>query len=212
MGEDYRREVMDALGDRTRYEIVAALSTRELSGEGIARAVNRSRSTVESHLSMLLRLGLVSRELKDRTYYYRATPFAASLIGGGAVPHLPDSEGEKPKRNFSWFLLSFAVGVSFFIVNSYFYPIHIFEVGVLFGLASVLLIKSFADVVKATLASSFVISFLTYSVLFAYEPAVFLISFLVSLVFLAICPAIWILARSFRRAASRLKKAGSPEI
>jgi len=75
------REIMEALGDRTRFSIVEALSRKPMSGDELAESVQRARSTVESHLSVLLRLNLVTRRLEDRTYYYDATPLARQYAG-----------------------------------------------------------------------------------------------------------------------------------
>lgn len=208
MEEDRRREVMDALGERTRYEIVAALIKKELTGEGIASAVNRSRSTVESHLSMLLRLGLISREMRDRVYYYRATPLAAKYLGGDApidaklvTTNSPESKG----LGSLWALFSVVAGSLYFMVNQYVYPFHIFGMGILFGIASAILFRSFKDVVKAGFTTSFTISFLAYLVLFSFSPVAFLASFAISLVYIAIGLAIWFLIRSFSRSISRIR-------
>jgi len=75
------REIMEALGDRTRFSIVEALSRKLMTGDELAESVQRARSTVESHLSVLLRLNLVTRRLEDRTYYYDATPLARQYAG-----------------------------------------------------------------------------------------------------------------------------------
>jgi DNA-binding transcriptional ArsR family regulator len=75
------REIMEALGDRTRFSIVEALSRKPMTGDELAESVQRARSTVESHLSVLLRLNLVTRRLEDRTYYYDATPLARQYAG-----------------------------------------------------------------------------------------------------------------------------------
>ncbi len=75
------REIMEALGDRTRFSIVEALSRKPMTGDELAESVQRARSTVESHLSVLLRLKLVTRRLEDRTYYYDATPLARHYAG-----------------------------------------------------------------------------------------------------------------------------------
>lgn len=75
------REIMEALGDRTRFSIVEALSRKPMTGDELAESVQRARSTVESHLSVLLRLNLVTRRIEDRTYYYDATPLARQYAG-----------------------------------------------------------------------------------------------------------------------------------
>ncbi len=86
------REIMEALGDKTRFSIVEALSRKPMSGDELAESVQKARSTVESHLSVLLRLNLVTRRLEDRTYYYEATPLARQYTGRPA----PDA-GSTPK-------------------------------------------------------------------------------------------------------------------
>lgn len=208
MEEDRRREVMDALGERTRYEIVAALLKKELTGDEIASAVSRSRSTVESHLSMLLRLGLISREMRDRVYYYRATPLVAQYLGGAPAieaqpPIMGRSESKRPR--YLWAVFSAVAGSSYFVINQYVYPFHIFGMGIIFGIASAILFRNFREVLKATVATSFVISFLAYLVLFGSSPVAFFASFTISLVYIAIGLAIWLLIRSFSRSISRIR-------
>lgn len=80
MGEE-RREVLEALSDKTRYTMLVALSRKPLTGDEIAEAVQRSRSTIEVHLAMLLRLGLVSRRREEKKYYYEITPAAQEWLG-----------------------------------------------------------------------------------------------------------------------------------
>ncbi|MDD1775819.1 MAG: winged helix-turn-helix domain-containing protein, partial [Candidatus Methanomethylicus sp.] len=77
MGDD-GREIMDALAEKTRYAILEGLTKKSMSGDEIAEYVKKARSTVESHLSLLLRLQLVTRTLRDRTYFYDATDLAKS--------------------------------------------------------------------------------------------------------------------------------------
>ncbi|MEN3034689.1 MAG: winged helix-turn-helix domain-containing protein [Candidatus Methanosuratincola sp.] len=207
MEEDRRREVMDALGERTRYEIVAKLIKEELTGDEIASAVNRSRSTVESHLSMLLRLGLISREMRDRVYYYRATALATQYLGNEpSVEAQVPTKGRSGGSGYLWAIFSAVAGSLYFVVNQYVYPFHIFGMGILFGMASAFLFSSFKEVVKATVTTSFVISFLAYLVIFSSSPVAFFASFTISLVYIAIGLALWLLIRSFSRTISRIKR------
>lgn len=76
------REIMEALGDKTRFSIVESVSRKAMTGDEIAESVKKARSTVESHLSVLLRLNLVSRRLEDRTYIYEATDVSKKYIDG----------------------------------------------------------------------------------------------------------------------------------
>jgi len=101
------REIMEALGDRTRFSIVEALSRKPMSGDELAESVQKARSTVESHLSVLLRLNLVARHLEDRTYYYNATPLARHYAeiaarGADAMPATPvmamDADDDTTKK------------------------------------------------------------------------------------------------------------------
>ncbi|MBC7120399.1 MAG: winged helix-turn-helix transcriptional regulator [Candidatus Methanosuratus sp.] len=208
MDDDHRREVMDALGERTRYDIVVALIKKELTGDEIAAAVGRSRSTVESHLSMLLRLGLISREMRDRVYYYHATPLSIQYLEGapdtGAPPPATD-RSEVRGQSYLWAVFSTAAGALYFIINQYVYPFHIFGMGILFGIASAFLLKSLRDVVKATITTAFVISFLAYLIPFSSSPIAFFASFTISLVYISIGLALWLLIRSFRRTISRIR-------
>lgn len=197
---------MDALGERTRYDIVVALMKKELTGDEIAAAVGRSRSTVESHLSMLLRLSLVSREMRDRTYYYRATPLAVQYLGGAqsvVAPPLAEGRPGFLGSGHLWAAFSVVAGTLYFIINQYIYPFHIFGMGILFGIAAAVLLRSLMDVVKSAFTTAFVISFLAYLSVFESNPFAFFVSYSVSLVYLAIGLAIWVLIRSFRRSISR---------
>ncbi len=96
-------------------------------------------------------------------------------------------------------------GSLYFMINQYVYPFHIFGMGILFGIASAILFRSFRDVVKATVATSFVISFLAYLFLFSSSPVTFFASFTISLVYIAIGLALWLLIRSFSRSISKIR-------
>jgi len=115
-GED-RREIFDALSDKTRYSILESLAKRPMNGDELAEAVQRSRSTVETHLSTLLRLDLVSRKRVERTYYYEATPSARAWMDrSDTVPLMPETIGTRFGVRAS--LLPVALGAAYAIAQA----------------------------------------------------------------------------------------------
>jgi len=123
-GEDVR-ETLDALSEKTRYSILEALSKKPMTGDEIAEAVQRSRSTVESHLSTLLRLGLITRRREDKKYYYEATPTARMWLGKMVSPTSTGTQPvEKPVPRIkpfyaSWLFAPVILGAVYFAVNTF---------------------------------------------------------------------------------------------
>jgi DNA-binding transcriptional ArsR family regulator len=134
MGEEHR-EILEALSDKTRYAILVALSRKPLTGDEIAEAVQRSRSTIEVHLAMLLRLGLVSRKKEEKKYYYETTQAARQWLGrlepsngiAQSIPvsapiHQPLSHPQLTAtkgsfRSLLWFYTALSAGVIYAVVH-----------------------------------------------------------------------------------------------
>jgi len=78
-----KRKIFQALSDETRYKIVQLLAKAPLTADDISKETGRARSTVESHLSILIAAGLVAKDKSTKPYLYRATPLAKELVEGG---------------------------------------------------------------------------------------------------------------------------------
>lgn len=121
MGEE-RREVLEALSDKTRYAILLSLSKKPLTGDEIAEAVQRTRSTVEVHLAMLLRLGLVSRRREEKRYYYETTAAANEWLGrigpqNSVQQNLPQPIAKKHDLNRLWLQVALLAGVAYAVLH-----------------------------------------------------------------------------------------------
>ncbi len=64
--------VCAALGDETRWSILAALGEGPASASALARRVPVSRQAIVKHLDVLARVGLVDAEKVGREVRYRA--------------------------------------------------------------------------------------------------------------------------------------------
>ena len=64
--------VCAALGDETRWTILAALGEGPASASALARVLPVSRQAIGKHLEMLERVGLVEAEQAGREVRYRA--------------------------------------------------------------------------------------------------------------------------------------------
>lgn len=67
-------DVLDALGDRTRRQIVGVLRERPAAVGEIAAAVPVSRPAISQHLQVLRRSGLVTYESVGTRNIYRLEP------------------------------------------------------------------------------------------------------------------------------------------
>ena len=72
--------VLEALGDRTRRQIVHRLRSGPLSVGELAAALPVSRPAVSQHLSVLRRSGLVEGDRHGRSVLYLRTPVADRLV------------------------------------------------------------------------------------------------------------------------------------
>jgi ArsR family transcriptional regulator, arsenate/arsenite/antimonite-responsive transcriptional repressor len=77
------RDLLDALADPARQDLVQLLARQELNVGDIASRVTLSRPTVSHHLLVLKRGGLVRTRKRGREVYYRLnkTPIVDTLQG-----------------------------------------------------------------------------------------------------------------------------------
>lgn len=193
-GEELR-EILDALSERTRYAILESLSKRPMTGDEIAESVGRSRSTIESHLSILLRLGLISRKRDEKRYLYEIAPKAEAWLNR----EVPQTEVKTHKRHnkFSWWILSLALSFAYFSFNSFILPFPIWLFALFFGIFSVYSCKTLRELLLSIMAASLILSILPFLLVFQpYSLLDLLLSFILSLAFLAIISSpVWYLAK-----------------
>ncbi|WP_277051361.1 ArsR/SmtB family transcription factor [Ruania albidiflava] len=65
-------ELCAALGDETRWQILAVLGSRAVSASELARELPVSRQAIAKHLELLAQVGLAERERAGREVRYRA--------------------------------------------------------------------------------------------------------------------------------------------
>ena len=77
------RDLLDALADPARQDLVQLLARQELTVGDLAARVTLSRPTVSHHLNLLRRAGLVRVRKQGREMYYRLNkaPIVATLQG-----------------------------------------------------------------------------------------------------------------------------------
>ena len=77
------RQLLDALADSARQDLVQVLARAELNVGDIAAHVTLSRPTVSHHLNILRRAGLLRARKQGREVYYRLNkePVVATLQG-----------------------------------------------------------------------------------------------------------------------------------
>ncbi|MGQ9759558.1 MAG: winged helix-turn-helix domain-containing protein [Candidatus Methanomethylicaceae archaeon] len=180
-GEELR-EILDALSERTRYAILEAISRRPMTGDEIAVAVERSRSTVESHLSILLRLGLIARKKEDKRYFYEITPKAEAWLNREA----PKVEMTRKYHKYEWWVYAPPLSLLYFFVNSFIVGFPLWLFALIFGVVSLPFCRSLRDLMFSVLISSLIISVMPS--LFVFQPYSILdlfLSFLISLALLA---------------------------
>ncbi|WP_426348138.1 ArsR/SmtB family transcription factor [Alloiococcus sp. CFN-8] len=68
---DHTINLMKAMGDGSRYEILSILNERDSYGQELAEAMNLSTATISHHMNLLHTLGLVTVEKIDNRMYYR---------------------------------------------------------------------------------------------------------------------------------------------
>ncbi|MCX8182081.1 MAG: winged helix-turn-helix domain-containing protein [Candidatus Methanomethyliaceae archaeon] len=189
-GEELR-EILDALSERTRYAILESLSKRPMTGDEIAESVNRSRSTIESHLSLLLRLGLISRRRDDKRYLYEITPKAEAWLN----QDMPKTSLKVDKKHLKFVRQSYlfylpstlVITLLYFFANSFIIPVPLWLFALLFGALSALLCSSLRQLSFSIFASSLVLSILPFLFVFQSNSLLDLpLSFLVSMAVLAV--------------------------
>ena len=135
--DEERREILDALSDKTRLAILEAASSTPLTGDEISEAVERSRSTVESHLSTLLRLGLIARTRDDKRYYYQSTEKAKLWMGQSVPAHSspsPVSKGRATSALMVVLIVGTAAGAYYALMNSLMIPFPIWLFAAVMGI------------------------------------------------------------------------------
>ncbi len=63
--------VMKALGDGSRYEIISLLNEKQLYGQELAEALGLSTATISHHMNLLHTLGIVTIDKVDNKIYYK---------------------------------------------------------------------------------------------------------------------------------------------
>jgi DNA-binding transcriptional ArsR family regulator len=213
MGEE-AREIMEALGDKTRFAMLDELAKKPMTGEEIAEHVGKARSTVESHLSMLLRLQLVSRKLDDRTYYYEATDLAKSWLEKMGTPKpyatapppevlkpmMPIKMANHPGVRYAWIYLPIIIGAIYVILNVYVVPIQVIMPSLILGTIAAFLGSRMTEVLKSIVLMSFTIAFLSYTLVFASSIFSMVLLFVVALIFCLMGGVVsWYLMKKMRK-------------
>lgn len=87
----------DALGDRTRRELLVLLRHRERSVSELAEPFPHTRSAISQHLGVLLQAGLVERRREGRRQLYSlsAQPLAAIYDWVGVFEEFWDDRLER---------------------------------------------------------------------------------------------------------------------
>lgn len=209
--DEERREILDALSDKTRLAILEAASNRPMSGDEISEAVQRSRSTVESHLSMLLRLGLLERTKDDKRYYYRSTEKAKAWMGSAMGPPQPSTPAlERGAINPLVIVLVAGTvgGVYYSLVNTFLAPFPIWLFAAIMGIACAWVCKGMKRLLQIFLVTSLVVALLSAAIGLGELAAVnVLILFALCLAFLvALGLPLWYVTRRLRVAWSKRGK------
>jgi DNA-binding transcriptional ArsR family regulator len=213
--DEERREILDALSDKTRLAILEAASANPMTGDGISDAVQRSRSTVESHLSTLLRLGLIARTKDDKRYYYQSTE-KARLWMGQSVPALsspdPVSKGRATPTLIVVLIVGTVAGAYYALMNSFILPIPIWLFAAMMGIICAWIFRVLKRLLQTFFITSLVLATISAAVGFEqFSPLNAALLFAFSIAFLVVIglPA-WYLTRRLRVAFSR-KRAPSPD-
>lgn len=69
--KDNTINLMKAMGDGSRYEILSLLNEKDRYGQELAEAINLSTATISHHMNLLHTLGLVTVEKIDNRMYYK---------------------------------------------------------------------------------------------------------------------------------------------
>jgi DNA-binding transcriptional ArsR family regulator len=206
--DEERREILDALSDKTRLAILEAALSKPITGDEISEAVQRSRSTVESHLSTLLRLGLIARTKDDKRYYYQSTE-KAKLWMGQSVPTPPSSSPASKGRVAPALLVVLIVGtvagVYYALMNSLIIPIPIWLFAAVMGIICAWIFSVLKYLLQTFLVTSLVMAVLSAVVGFEqFSLLNIILLFAFSIAFLgALGLPIWYITRRLRVAFSR---------
>lgn len=206
--DEERREILDALSDKTRWAILEAASNAPLTGDKISEAVQRSRSTVESHLSMLLRLGLIARTKDDKTYYYQSTE-KAKIWMGQSVPAAsspaPVQKGRIIPALAIVFIVGTLAGAYYALMNSFVIPLPIWLFAAAMGIVCAWIFGTLKRLLQTFLVTSLVMAAISAAVAFQQFSLLNLaLLFAFSIAFLgALGLPLWYLTRRLRTAFSK---------
>lgn len=212
--DEERREVLDALSDKTRLAILEAVSERPMTGDEISEAVQRSRSTVESHLSMLLRLGLIARTKDDKRYYYQSTEKAKAWMASSGGASTQSSPEAAKKGKVSPILIVIIVGTLagayYALVNTFLVPFPIWLFAAIVGIACAWICSTLRRLLQIFLVASLVTAVLSAAVgLGQMEPVTVLILFAFCIAFLVVIGLpLWYVTRKLRVILSSKGKKG----
>lgn len=68
---DHTINIMKAMGDGSRYEILSLLNEKDMYGQELAEAINLTTATISHHMNLLHTLGIVTVEKIDNRMYYK---------------------------------------------------------------------------------------------------------------------------------------------
>ena len=213
--DEERREILDALSDRTRLAILEAASEKPVTGDEISVAVQRSRSTVESHLSTLLRLGLIGRTKDDKRYYYQSTEKARLWMGQSEPPlssPTPVTKGGATPALLIVLVVGAVAGAYYALTNSLLIPFPLWLFAAAMGIICAWIFSVLKRLLQAFLVASLVTAVLSAFLgfeQFSLLNAILLFAF--SIAFLgALGRPFWYLTRRLKVILSR-RRGPSPD-
>ncbi len=209
--DEERREILDALSDKTRLAMLEAASNAPMSGDKISEAVQRSRSTVESHLSMLLRLGLIARTRDDKTYYYQTTEKAKMWMGQSvpsASTQLPAQKGSVNPALTVVLIVGAIAGAYYALMNSFIIPLPIWLFAAGMGVICAFIFSLLKRVLQTFLVTSLVMAFISTIVAFEQiSPFNVVLLFAFAIAFLgALGIPVWYLTRRLKVVISKKRR------
>ena len=77
-----------ALGEPTRLKLLQCLGERERTVGELAKLCGCSVANVSRHLSLLTRHGLVQREMRGHSVWYRRTDFSVDVLCDSVCGHI----------------------------------------------------------------------------------------------------------------------------
>jgi DNA-binding transcriptional ArsR family regulator len=207
--DEERREILDALSDKTRLAILEAASSNPMTGDEISEAVQRSRSTVESHLSTLLRLGLIARTKDDKRYYYQSTEKATLWMGQSVpVPSSPSPVAKGRTTSALAITIGTMAGAYYAMVNSLLFPFPIWLFAAMMGIICAWIFSVLKRLLQTFLVTSLVMAVISALVGFEqFSILNIILIFAFSIAFLgALGLPLWYVTRRLRVTLSRRRE------